>query len=730
MPVSKKHFRMRVRNKDDDADLLVLTSHVAGENPYITEPPDGDGESFDQLTGEPTTGSYTVRAADPETEEGVRPITSVLTDVYARQQMIGLKSYVEHSDDNGATWPDLVVGYNMGVRLPDAAEYEFEIGQSRRIEASRTIFKEASEMFPGVTSVIGGPVIGGFINDDFLADHGGWTFEVDEDTATHTKLALVEGFDPRKFEDGTFTSTSTAIADFTNNWARAFFEPSSEWSASDIQGFFPGLRARLLPIGGTDPDDVITLVPLARPSTLGGVWYDPTSEQDRLTGFGTSQLYLPKTDIDGNAFDPAIGTQYQVWVYAVAISKDNPLHWYGHPVDLWESLRIEAGIPYDASVLPGLKALIGDSMRVALRIMESSKLGEFDQKVIYGPFRLSTRIENGDRVLFRTSVIDNPAPTETITLDSLRSYDTTVFDLDEGSAITTVTVKTKRLVKWSSEEADQPEVDALISRDAYPQSIDNSADDIPAGTEREVVIGDIPGMIVVDGSGPINLTQFLTNLGSELFDRFGRGAIKVELDCLPDVTARLGEEVMLDLPHLPGSLVGATPVSQRSPDGMTPHPFGPQPYQIVQKTAQPEGPKLVLVNSLPDQTAGESYDLIVPEFTLEASASDPTRYGLVTFTNAVDLIAAGLNAAVYFATGPTEPAAGSGVHFVTFRTITYPPSGFDVGPIEEGGTLWVQMRAESPGFRPGAWTPWQSVGMPLTPATGQLTVTGYAPVIS
>jgi hypothetical protein len=237
-------------------------------------------------------------------------------------------------------------------------------------------------------------------------------------------------------------------------------------------------------------------------------------------------------------------------------------------------------------------------------------------------------------------------------------------------------------------------------------------------------------MIVVDGSGPINLTQFLTNLGSELFDRFGRGAIKVELDCLPDVTARLGEEVMLDLPHLPGSLVGATPVSQRSPDGMTPHPFGPQPYQIVQKTAQPEGPKLVLVNSLPDQTAGESYDLIVPEFTLEASASDPTRYGLVTFTNAVDLIAAGLNAAVYFATGPTEPAAGSGVHFVTFRTITYPPSGFDVGPIEEGGTLWVQMRAESPGFRPGAWTPWQSVGMPLTPATGQLTVTGYAPVIS
>lgn len=121
MTLYTRHFRLRVRNKADDADLLILTSLPAfsgATNPYITQAPDGDGESFDPLTGAPTTGSYTVRASDPETTPGTRPVTSMLADVYGRQQMIGLKSFVEQSADEGATWPDLVVGYMMAVRLP------------------------------------------------------------------------------------------------------------------------------------------------------------------------------------------------------------------------------------------------------------------------------------------------------------------------------------------------------------------------------------------------------------------------------------------------------------------------------------------------------------------------------------------------------------------------------------------------------------------------------------
>jgi hypothetical protein len=32
---------------------------------------------------------------------------------------------------------------------------------------------------------------------------------------------------------------------------------------------------------------------------------------------------------------------------------------------------------------------------------------------------------------------------------------------------------------------------------------------------------------------------------------------------------------------------------------------------------------------------------------------------------------------------------------------------FPVGPVEAGAVLWIQLRAEAPGFRPGAYTAWQ-----------------------
>jgi hypothetical protein len=698
MPKLPMYFDVTVYEADGTTEDFILSSYPDDELPYIVEPPNGDGESFDPVLGEPTTGSYSVSVADPETSTDTRVVTSRLADASARQQLLMRKTRVRKSAD-GTTWTTLVIGYLTRISLISAIEFELAIGQSRRIEKSTTVFKEATEQFPGVTSVIGGPVYGGFISTDFLEDYGGWTFEVDEDTAVHTKLALVSGFDPRKPEDGTFSSTSTAIADFTNDWARTYFEPTGEYTASDIYGHFPGLRARLEPVLG---GDAITLVPLARPSTLGGPWYAPTSESDRLTGFGTSQLYLPKegTEDDGTvvAFDPALGVEYMVYVYAIAISEQNPLHWYGHPVDLWEAFRIDAGIPYDASVLPALKALIGDQVRVALRAKSSLSLSDADQKIIYGPFRLSSRIEDGEEVLFSTDTTNNDVPTDTITLSKLRGDGGTVFDLDEATVTTAITIKTQRITKWTSDDANQPEIDGLISRPTYPESIENSDDDIPPGTKNEQVLGDIPGMIFVDAAGPVSMETFLTNRGYEMFERFGRGAIAVELDCLPSVTNKLGEEVLLDLPHLPGAVVGETPVSQRQ--------IAPQPYQIIQRTESPEGPYLKLVNSL----SGELADSVLPTFTVEAMEGLP-EYGLVTITNADDLAADDLNCRCDYAVNGAEPAEGAGTHFITILAsemvdTTY---AFPVGPVEAGAVLWIQLRAEAPGFRPGAWTAWDDV---------------------
>lgn len=706
MPKLPKYFQFIIRNAADDADDLILSSFPDDDNPYLIDPPNGDGESFDPLTGDPTTGSYSVTFQDPETSENTRVITSRLADVYGRQQYLMRKAKVRASAD-GAIWNTLTVGYITRISLINAAKFEFAIGQSRRIEKSRTVFKEATTQFPGVTCVIGGPVIGGFINDDFLPDYGGWTFEVDEDTAVHTKLALVEGFDPRKPLDSsgaldTFTSTSTAIADFTNDWARNYFEATSAYAASGIEGYFPGLRARLEPVIA---GDAITLIPLARPATLGGVWYNPTSEADRLTGFGTSQLYLPKTGVkdDGTivAFDPAIGVEYKVYVYAFAISKDNLLHWYGHPVDFWEAHRIDAGIAYDASVLPAVKERVGVDRRIAIRTGQSGKLADIDQKIVYGPFRLSSRIEDGEEVLFSTSVYGNDPPTDTITLAKLRSDEGTVFDNDEGTITTSIVVKSQKIRRWTRTDTEQPEIDGLISSDAYPQSITNSADDIPPGTENEQVLGDIPGAIWVDLSGPINLQNFLIDLGAELFDRAGRGFITCELKCLPSVTNKVGAEVLLDLPHLPGSLASESPVTQRG--------IAPMPFQIIQRTETPEGPDLVLVNSISSDLAGDGETPLLPEFTLEPSVVDDVRYGLVTITNADDLFAAELDCRCDYAVSPTEPI--SGTHFTTilWEFMTNPTFAFDVGPVAEESHLWVRLRAESPGFRPGEWTAWADV---------------------
>jgi hypothetical protein len=51
MPNYLIEYRIVVRNKADTADLLDITSVRGGTNPYIKEPPVGDGASVDPLTG-------------------------------------------------------------------------------------------------------------------------------------------------------------------------------------------------------------------------------------------------------------------------------------------------------------------------------------------------------------------------------------------------------------------------------------------------------------------------------------------------------------------------------------------------------------------------------------------------------------------------------------------------------------------------------------------------------
>lgn len=614
MTVYNRAYRLRIRNKADDADLLVITSLEGSDNPYITEAPSGDGQSFDPITGAPTTGSYTFVVADEGTVQSKGVVTVNLADVYARQQMIGLRAYGEVND--GTTWSSLVPGYVLAVRLVSPIEYEIQIGETRRKEVSREIFKTATEQFPGVTCVIGGPVIGGFAG--IIPDNGGWTYHVHQvaSAPAYVQIKIDEGFDPRKPFDSsgaldTFTSVSTAVTDFTNDWARPYFEPSDAWlgASTPIQGHFPQLRVKLIPDGGTEAD-ALYFVPLSEPEVASTAWWDPAGLADNLMRSGVSSLWLPVDGVDANGdsftgWNPTVNDVYEVWVYSLTVNKENPLHIYERPVDLWEKIRLELGytasVDYDDTTLADLTAAINTRLtgsattdvKLALRITEPIKVPDFSTKTIYGPFRTSSRIADALLQLISISVAGNPLPDTVIDIDDLRSWEGTVFDVDESTVVTAVTLKTQVIRLWSSDDQDQPEADGLVMTPAPVDTIENSDDDIPPGLEHTVEIGDIPGMILIDDPTPANivplpLEPFLRSVGDEIFQRFGRGGIAGEISCLPNVEALVGDEVIVNLLHRPAADAGQSPISQRG---------GERRVQIVQRTEATEGPVIRIMDS-------------------------------------------------------------------------------------------------------------------------------------
>jgi hypothetical protein len=610
MPGTEQYYQLVIRNAADDADLLILSSFPDDDNPFLTGPPSGDGQSIDPITGAATTGSYSFRFADVETATATRVLTSVMADVYARQQLISLRAYGKISAD-GSSWTTLIPGYVLGVRLQSAIEGEISIGDTRRRESSREVFRQATGRFSNVTTVIGGPVLEDFAG--LLTDNGGWTYEVGAvftaPNYVRLNLATNGGFDPRKSPGTTFSSVSTAIADYTNDWARGYFEPATEWVADTIMGHFPQLRALLRPI--TNPGDDIILTPLARPSLGTGPWWNPAADADKLIDDGSaSPLYLPSEDVDGNAFAPDVGDEFEVYVYAVPVSEANPLHWVGHPVDLWEDLRLDAGyvagVDYDDTNLADLRALINTALTgdpaedvlLALRITKSYKLVDFDRSVIYGPFRLSTRVVDGLVQLLSIRIAGTALPSTVVALTDLRSDEGTVWNIEEDSVVTAATLKQLRLIPWTTEETKQPDSDSLVAREWPVNTIENSDDDIPPGlaeSGREVVIGDIPGTIVFDDGGdivPVPFEQYLASLAFEIFELFGRGAAEGDLHCLSGVDALVGDQILVDLVHRPNAVIGQSPVSQRG---------GERRVLVIQRTEEPEGPTLRIVDAVMEE---------------------------------------------------------------------------------------------------------------------------------
>lgn len=712
MPAFDLAYRLRIRNAstvsnpDGTADALVLS---------LADPPSGDGQSVDPLTGEFVAGSYTVEVIDtPTGTDGtgtVRTLTNALEDATLRQQLLSRRAYLELSEDGGDTWTVvLCAGYVMGIRLVDALTFAIEIGDARRIEQVHRCFTwsnvpgpiEVSERdrFPKRGCLLGGPIIGGL---GPLTDAGGWEMTVHTEEAdpadaslSFLRLTFVAGYAPpffRRVRDrqpleeyaelvlGGYRQAYTGIANFS---ASAFdaLEEETTW--------FPDLTVTLS--DGTD--------------TWTGT----------LFAFGNGRWFV-RLDAASSVTPPSGAVRMRV--YTSEVSAASPLYVDAHPVDIVTDLYDTVGISWDTTTAAAVKAALGLGLRYTLRIAEPPMMADFLRDAVFGPFGFSIRNgADGEREFYLTRRTGTAAPVETISTDDVPEDEIpSVFELEEASVVTAFRVKYQTLITVNTPSP----VRTARRRGTWPPDGVDTKDvtviaenpDATVFSTREVAY-QLPGMVRDEASFSPAMAPLITGIVREGFDRYGRGAVMGQAFVLlgtPAADKQIGEEVNVDLAHLPsrGYRLGESSVVARI-------------MQVIQRTPVPEGAMLRLLDS------GVDLQPVTPAATISIAASGANARTLAKFTitNAADInTAAVLTTVVEWATGASAPS-GNGQVYARYAPGEVPTGAVVLPPVAPGTVVHVRARTEQPYRRASAWTSWQShtltaFSAPTSVAAGMLT---------
>lgn len=708
-------YQLRIRDAstalhpDGTTDALALTSVPAGTNPYISAPPGGDGAEFDPITGAVREGSYTVRVVDPATGSDatgtIRLITSQLEDAGYRQQLLSRRCYVESRVDGGA-WTTLTAGYLSAIRLVSAIEYEFAIGDSRRIGRTRQIFEGGLPSYGARGTIIGGPIVNGDgSSTGFLGvrNRGGWRFRVAQVTGNQIACDFVDGYPGPTGK--TTTKLLEAIPTKEARGSNAVSDITAKYR-TDQKIFntlftpYDGLRLAVVGNAGlhrvreacSDGDSGISYVVNAL--TRSGAVYIPALD------------FIWDTTLGGAV--PAVGTVLSVHLYADKVAEDSPLYIDLHPVDLLTQLWTDHGIPYDAVTAAAVRARIGADVRLALRITAPQALDGFIDTAIFAPFGISARWNtSGQLELFTTRLKDTATPALTINTADLRSGDPVVFDLSEDTVVTGVTVAQQLYATAPDSTADtaQPRDGILVST----QRVSSSSADTTAFGTKEVTI-EIPGMVHLASSRDGDIAGLVAATALELFDRFGRGAPSGEVELLVTAAAaaaKLGDEIYVQAPHYPNRnyRIGESSVGARI-------------MQLVRRTESPEGPRFKLVD------AGLAQQPVTPAavVTIAGNAQEPRTVAEFTITNAAAINATGvLSVAVEWATGTGSPTT-NGQDFARYAAGACPTTAVPLPTVTAGTKVWMRARTEQAGRRPAAWTAWTSVTLSSTSAPSGLGV--------
>jgi hypothetical protein len=713
MPTTTLHYRLRIRTVSTDAapngtgDELSVSSLPTDGAPYIGSAPDGDGQEVDPLTGSVRTGTYTVEVVDAQTgTDGtgtIRHVTQKLEDAGARQQLLSRRAYVEISTDGGVTWPTLTAGYVTSIRLVSPMRYAVQIGDTRRVEQTQTIFQGGSlGNYTTRGTITGGPLTSSW---GPVEARGGWKYRVTVAGGGNVFLEFQSGYlpgrggatvtDPAKVDREEIAETIASYARpnpfavlggtsqyVTSYTGTAFDALTGDWSVSN--GIVLWLRTETTP-----PAPVNALV----------CGYGHSNGNDRL-GVSRLDLYWPTCP-------HSTGDIVYCSLSTVEVTERTPLYIDAHPVDLTLVIWDNARIKYDAAApwIAAMRGLVGDSVRIACRFTEAPNIAEFLDSAIFGPLGISARTNiYGDQELFPTRIRTATAPTLTLNAAGMRSPDDVVFELDERTAVSAITLTQQYLgpaiAAPNQRTATTNNSSAIPLDGVLVSSVSQTAQyldpNLTVFSGRSVEYR-IPGMIHTATTWEPALGSQLDAIAVPAFDRYGRGAVGADVQVLAGssaAAAAIGDEIYFESPQFPnkGYRIGESSVGARI-------------MQVVRRTESPAGPVLRLLDSgLAAQPA------TLPTISVAKVTGAPTTTAEYTVTNAATLNAGGLiSVRVQYASGTSTPT-GAGADHAVYAPGQIPTTAQTLpGLTVAGQTVYVRARSEQAARRPSNWTAWSSV---------------------
>lgn len=727
MPASTIEYRLRIRNAstvanpDGTADVVSVSSAPGAAAPYIASEPSGDGQEVDPLTGAVRIGSYTVEIVDANTGTDatgtIRYLTALLEDAGARQQLLSRRAYVE-IQTNGGGWSTLIAGYVGSIRLVSPMRYAIQIGDTRRVDQTQTIFQGASlGAYTTRGTITGGPVTS---NWGPVVARGGWRYRVTNAGGGNVFLEFVDGYaasvnspvimDWRKLarpEIGDFIEARRqvnpyAIAGGTSSFVTAYTSTQYDFTAGTwvVSG---GMTAWI----GTTATN-------AAPVQAVVCNYSQTPYGQSL-GVSHVYLYWPTCPY-------STGQIVYCSLSTFEVTEQTPLYIDAHPVDLTTAIWSNARINYDVAGawIATIRGLIGDSVRLACRLTEAPIIASFFEAAIFGPFGVSARTTSaGQQELFPTRIRTSSLPSITLGTNDLRSGEDVVFDLDERTAVSAITLSQQWLnaALWvegaaatangstQSNGTNTPLDGVIVSE--LKQTAQYLDPNLTVFTGRSIEY-EVPGMIHTATSWQPSTGDQLDAIAVPAFDRYGRGAAAADVQVLAGssaAAAQIGDEIYFEAAHFPnkGYRIGESSVGARI-------------MQVIRRTESPSGPVLRLLDSgLAAQPA------TLPTITIAKATGAPTTTAQYTLTNAATLNAGGvISVRVQWAAGATSPT-GAGADHAVYAPGQIPTTAQQLpGQSVAGQTIWVRARSEQSSRRPSAWTAWTSAALDALPSVSGL----------